>query len=106
MMALGTEGNGRGFKMQMHFEAQVQFFFFFHLDYTNDFLQTVDTYGHHHHWSSYCSARKQQARDGPDGASQAPGMVFLIYLFKFYFFSSSLLFAHASHNYVAPPPSG
>ena len=37
-MALGTEGNGRGLETQMHFEAQVRFFFFFHLDYTNDYL--------------------------------------------------------------------
>ena len=35
----------------------------------------------------------------------SPWYSFLIYLFKLYFFFSSLLFAHASHNYVAPPPS-
>ena len=39
-------------------------FFFFHLDYTNlnGYLQTVDMYSHHHHWSirsSHRSTRKQ-----------------------------------------------
>ena len=32
---------GRGLKIQMCLEPQVPFFFF---DYTNDYLQTVDTY--------------------------------------------------------------
>ena len=78
-MALGTEGNGRGLETQMRFEAQVQFFFFFHLDYTNDYLQAVDTYSHHHHWSigsSYCSARKQQQQQGLETVHLEPPVRF------------------------------
>ena len=43
-MAPGTEGKSRGLETQMCLEPQVFFFFFSHLDYTNDCLQTVDTY--------------------------------------------------------------
>ena len=72
--------NGRGLETQMHFEAQVRFFFFFHLDYTNVYLQTVDMYSHHHHWSigsSYHSARKQQQQQGLEMVHlEHPGTVF------------------------------
>ena len=56
MMVPGAEENGRGFETQMHLKPRYVFLFSSFLDYTNNYLQTVDTYGHHHH----CSTRKQR----------------------------------------------
>ena len=64
-MLLGAIGNGRGFETQMCLKPQVLFFFLLFLissflNYTNNYLQTVDTYGHHHH----CSTRKHRSSRG------------------------------------------
>ena len=56
MMVPGAEENGRGFKMQMCLKPRYIFLFPSFLDYTNNYLQTVDMYSHYHH----CSTREQQ----------------------------------------------
>ena len=67
-------------------------FFFFHLDYTtnlNGYLQTIDTYSHHHHWSirsGHRSARKQQEQQGLEMAHHEPLVWFLLLLLLFFSF--------------------
>ena len=97
MMVPGAEVNGRGFKMQMCLKPQVHFSFFLFLfssflDYTNDYLETVDMYSHHHH----CSTRKQQ--QGLKMACLEP----LVWFFFSIIFSSFSFICILSFNLFPP----
>ena len=81
----------------MCLKPQVHFFFFLFLfssflDYTNNYLQTVDTYGHHHH----CSTRKRRSSRGSRWHISSLWYDFfsLYYLFFFFFYTQHILLNH------------
>ena len=97
-MAAGTDGKGRGLETQMCLERQV---LFFHLDYTNDYLQTVTATTITGVSGVVTVAPGSSSSRGSKQCISSPRYGFFNLFIQVIFFSPSLFFADASYNYVS-----